>query len=136
MNEVPVEWVTNLLRGLPRSKVENCAVLYHYNVNTPYRRQLRTILRHAKFVGYDMENRSRFLRGLDDLQRYLDLKDVHLSDNTSISSRFVANAVALDTQSALVFEPVWRIINRERRSSVSLKVGQQSVQVIYVLPVI
>jgi hypothetical protein len=82
-----------------------------------------------------MENRSRFLRGLDDLQRYLDLKDVHLSDNTSISSRFVANSVALDTQSALVFEPVWRIINRERRSSVSLKVGQQSVQVIYVLPI-
>jgi len=83
-NEVPVEWVANLLRGLPRSKVENCALLYHYNVNTPYRRQLRTIFRNAKHVGYDMEGRSRFLRGLDDVQRYLDLTDVHLSDNTSI----------------------------------------------------
>jgi hypothetical protein len=35
-------------------------------------------------------------------------------------------------QAALVFEPVWRIINRGKRSSVSLKVGQESVQVIYV----
>lgn len=35
-------------------------------------------------------------------------------------------------QAALVFEPVWRIITREKRSSVSIKVGQESVQVIYV----
>lgn len=120
-NEVPVEWVTNLLRGLPRNKVENCALLYHYNVNTPYRRQLRTIFRNAKHVGYDMESRSRFLRGLEDVQRFLDLTDVHLSDNT----------IALDMQKAIEFEPVWRIITREKRSSVSIKVGQESVQVIY-----
>ena len=82
-NEVPVEWVANLLMGLPRAKAENCTMLYHYNVNSPYRRQLRTIFRQAKYVGYDMESRSRFLRGLDDLQRFLDLTDVHLSDNTS-----------------------------------------------------
>ena len=91
-NEVPVEWVANLLRGLPRVKVENCALLYHYNVNTPYRRQLRTIFRHAKHVGYDMEARSRFLRGLDDVQRFLDLTDVHLSDNTSMLFLFVADS--------------------------------------------
>jgi len=84
-NEVIVEWVSNLLRGLPRAKVENCHMLYHYNVNTPYRRHLRTIFRHAKHVGFDMEQRSKFLRGLDDVQRYLDLTDVRLSENTSAS---------------------------------------------------
>lgn len=83
-NELPPEWVTNLLRGLPRSRVENCALIYHYNVNTPYRRQIRTIFRNAKQLGFEMESRSRFLRGLDDVQRFLDLTDVHLSDNTSI----------------------------------------------------
>jgi hypothetical protein len=36
-------------------------------------------------------------------------------------------------QKAIEFEPVWRIITREKRSSVSIKVGQESVQVIYVL---
>jgi Divergent CRAL/TRIO domain len=121
-NEVIVEWVSNLLRGLPRHKVENCHMLYHYNVNTPYRRHLRTIFRHAKHVGFDMEQRSKFLRGLDDVQRYLDLTDVRLSENT----------IALEMQNALVFEPVWRIITREKRSAVSIKVGQESVQVIYV----
>ena len=120
-NEIPVEWVTNLLKGLPRNKVENCALLYHYNVNSPYRKQLRTIFRNAKHVGYDMEGRSRFLRGLEDVQRYLDLTDVHLSDNT----------IALDMQKAIEFAPVWRIISREKRYSVSLRVGQESVQVIY-----
>ena len=40
--------------------------------------------------------------------------------------------VALEMQNALVFEPVWRIITREKRSAVSIKVGQESVQVIYV----
>jgi hypothetical protein len=35
-------------------------------------------------------------------------------------------------QSALVFEPVWRILTRDKRASVSIKVGQESVQVIYV----
>jgi Divergent CRAL/TRIO domain len=121
-NEVIVEWVSNLLRGLPRHKVENCHMLYHYNVNTPYRRHLRTIFRHAKHVGFDMEQRSKFLRGLDDVQRYLDLTDVRLSENT----------IALEMQNALVFEPVWRIITRDKRSAVSIKVGQESVQVIYV----
>jgi hypothetical protein len=83
-----VEWVTNLLRGLPRNKAENCALIYHYNVNTPYRRQLRTIIRNAKNVGFDMESRSRFLRGLEDMQRYLELTEVRLSENTGISSKF------------------------------------------------
>jgi hypothetical protein len=32
-----------------------------------------------------MEGRSRFLRGLEDVQRYLDLTEVRLSENTSIS---------------------------------------------------
>ena len=85
VNEVPVEWVTNLLRALPRAKAENCAMIYHYNVNTPYRRQIRTIFRNAKHVGYDMEGRSRFLRGLEDVQRFLDLTEVKLSENTSMS---------------------------------------------------
>ena len=110
-----------MLRGLPRTRVDNCAMIYHYNVNTPYRRQLRTIFRHAKIVGFDMEGRSRFLRGLEDAQRFLDLADVRLCENT----------IALDIQAALVFEPVWRIITKEKRCSVSLKVGQESVQVIY-----
>jgi len=35
-------------------------------------------------------------------------------------------------QAALAFEPVWRIITRERRLAVSIKVGQESVQVLYV----
>lgn len=39
-----------------------------------------------------MEARSRFLRGLDDVQRFLDLTDVHLSDNTSMLSLFVADS--------------------------------------------
>ena len=90
-NEVPVEWVANLLRGMPRSKVENCAMLYHYNVNTPYKRQLRTIFRNAKHVGYDMEGRSRFLRGLADIQRYLDLADIRLTDNTGMLTILVAD---------------------------------------------
>jgi hypothetical protein len=83
-------------------------------------------------MGYDMEGRSRFLRGLDSVQRFLDLTDVHLSDNTSMPSHCWLTTVALDMQAALVFEPVWRIITREKRSSVSIKVGQESVQVIYV----
>jgi len=72
-----------MLRSLPRNKVENCVLIYHYNVNSPYRRQIRTVFRNAKLLGFDMEGRSKFLRGLDDVQRYLDLTDVHLSDNTS-----------------------------------------------------
>lgn len=35
-------------------------------------------------------------------------------------------------QNALVFEPVWRIITRDKRSAASIKVGQESVQVVYV----
>jgi hypothetical protein len=85
INELPPEWVTNLIRGLPRNKVENCAVIYHYNVNTPYRRQIRTIFRNAKQQGFEMEGRSRFLRGLEDVQKSLDLTDVRLSDTTGIS---------------------------------------------------
>jgi hypothetical protein len=81
-NEVPVEWVTNLLRGLPRAKVDNCSVIYHYNVNTPYRRQLRSIFRNAKHVGFEMEGRSRFLRGLDDVQTFMELSEVHLPETT------------------------------------------------------
>ena len=81
-NELPIEWVANLLRSLPRAKIENCSLIYHYNINTPYRRHLRTIFRNAKHLGFDMEGRSRFLRGLDDVQRFLDLADVHLSENT------------------------------------------------------
>lgn len=133
LNEVPVEWVTNLLRALPVGKADNCAMIYHYNVNTPYRRQIRTIFRNAKHVGYDMEGRSRFLRGLEDVQRYLDLTEVRLSENTSIPVHSaLLIIVALDMQAALAFEPVWRIITRERRLAVSIKVGQESVQVLYV----
>jgi hypothetical protein len=130
-NEAPVEWFSSLLRSFPRGKLQNLVVIYHYNVNTPYRRQLRLLLRHAKLFGFDMEARSRFLRGLDSVQRFLDLTDVHLSDNTSLPPASWLTIVALDMQAALVFDPVWRIITREKRSSVSIKVGQESVQVIY-----
>jgi hypothetical protein len=131
-NELPIDWLTSLLRSLPRGKLQNLAVVYHYNVNTPYRRQLRAIFRNCKLMGYDMEGRSRFLRGLDSVQRFVDLTDVHLSDNTSMPSNYSLTTVALDMQAALVFEPVSRIITREKRASVSIKVGQESVQVIYV----
>jgi hypothetical protein len=39
--------------------------------------------------------------------------------------------VALDLQSALLFKPVCRITARDKRSSVSIKVGKDSVQIIY-----
>jgi hypothetical protein len=90
-NETPAEWLSALMRSFPHGKLQNMAILYHYNVNTPYRRQLRTIFRNAKLMGYDMEGRSRFLRGLDSVQRYLDLTDVHLSDNTSILCHCLAD---------------------------------------------
>ena len=88
---MPLEWLTTLMESLPRTKLQNLTVIYHYNVNTPYRRHLRPLIRNAKLLGFDLEARSRFLRGLDSVQRYLDLTDVHLSDNTSTLCKLLAN---------------------------------------------
>jgi len=83
-NEVPPEWVIHLVRNLPRSRMENCAVVYHYNINTSYRRQLRTIFREVQAGGFDIEGRSRCLRGLDDIEQYIELSNCTLSDATGI----------------------------------------------------
>ncbi|RIB13611.1 hypothetical protein C2G38_1974674 [Gigaspora rosea] len=114
-NEVQPQWVQQFLQILPFNAIENLAALYFYNPNiVSFFYQLLSL------ISIRISKKTYFFCTLEELHQYIAPQDVRLPNRT----------MQLDTDLPQIFNPVIRISHYRMQVPVTMKISNETIQII------
>ncbi|KAI8390971.1 uncharacterized protein BYT42DRAFT_508674 [Radiomyces spectabilis] len=119
MNEIPNQWISQILQLLPFDIYDNVATIHIYNPNSYLRKYIKKLPRP---VTHKISKRITFAVTLAELHEHIHPSEIRLLKST----------MALDTEPSAVFYPVNRISQYKITIPVTVKVGAEYVQVMSV----
>ncbi|RCH94224.1 Ras GTPase activating protein ira2, partial [Rhizopus stolonifer] len=118
-NDIPAQWLKQLLKLASQDLVDNTVNLYIYNPNTFLKYYLRkTQIRPT----HKLQKRTFFAVTLADLQEHFQAIEIKLPDST----------IGLETDPSVVFFPVYKIIQYKTNIPLAIKVSAEYVQIMTV----
>ncbi|KAI9491357.1 hypothetical protein BDB00DRAFT_874401 [Zychaea mexicana] len=118
-NEIPSQWISQLLQLLPFDMYDNVAMIHIYNPNSFLRKYVKKLPRP---VTHKISKRISFAVTLVELQEHINASEIRLPKSTT----------GLETEPSAVFFPVNRISQFKAQVPVTVKVGAEYVQVMTV----
>ncbi|KAI9261580.1 hypothetical protein BDA99DRAFT_547292 [Phascolomyces articulosus] len=118
-NEIPSQWISQLLQLLPFDMYDNVAMIHVYNPNSFLRKYIKKLPRP---VTHKITKRISFAVTLVELQEHIHASEIRLPKSTA----------GLETEPSAVFFPVNRISQFKAQVPVTVKVGAEYVQVMTV----
>ncbi|KAI8137099.1 hypothetical protein BJV82DRAFT_547510 [Fennellomyces sp. T-0311] len=118
-NEIPSQWISQLLQLLPFDMYDNVAMIHIYNPNSYLRKYIKKLPRP---VTHKITKRISFAVTLVELQEHISPSEIRLPKSTT----------SLETEPSAVFFPVNRISQFKAQVPVTVKVGAEYVQVMTV----
>lgn len=142
-NEIPAQWLSQLMQILSADIADNIAVVYLYNPNT----HLRSYLKKAPlvFLSGKLSKRIVFAATLAEIQEHIHSHEIKLPDTTSklkalsfnhiLCSKLIHLSrilVGLETEPNAVFFPVYKLLQFRTQMPLSIKVSAEYVQIMTV----
>ena len=118
-NEIPSQWISQLLQLLPFDMYDNVAMIHIYNPNSFLRKYIKKLPRP---VTHKITKRISFAVTLVELQEHINASEIRLPKSTT----------GLETEPSAVFFPVNRLSQFKAQVPVTVKVGAEYVQVMTV----
>ncbi|KAI9310474.1 hypothetical protein BX666DRAFT_2126182 [Dichotomocladium elegans] len=118
-NEVPCQWISQLLQLLPFDATENVVAIHMYNPNSSFRKFMKRLQRPVshKFSKYFTSSAT-----LLELQEYINVSEIRLPNSTT----------ALETEPNAVYFPVNRISQFKAQVPVTVKISAEYIQIMTV----
>ncbi|OZJ04004.1 hypothetical protein BZG36_03619, partial [Bifiguratus adelaidae] len=118
-NEIPNQWINQLVQLIPSDLVDNITTVYIFNVNFNLRRYVKRL---SRPLSHKVLKRIVFATTIAELSDYIAPNDILLPNTT----------VALEAENSTVFFPVTKITPYRTMVPVTIKVGVQHIQIMTV----
>ncbi|KAI8975358.1 hypothetical protein BDF20DRAFT_914298 [Mycotypha africana] len=118
-NEIPAQWIQQLMQLLSDEKSDNITICYIYNPNSYLRSFIKKLTRP---ISHRFLKRIQFAVTLSELHEYISKAELRLPKLT----------VALETDPSAVFFPVNKVVNYSTQLPVTVKVSAEYVQIMTV----
>ncbi|KAG1177602.1 hypothetical protein G6F70_005649 [Rhizopus microsporus] len=119
-NEVPSQWINQLMQLLSSDIMGSFAALHVYNSNSYLRTYLKKI--EVQQLPHKLSKKTSFTATLSELQEYIQASEIKLPKLT----------IGLETEPSAVFFPVYKIIQYRANIPLTIKVSAEYIQIMTV----
>jgi neurofibromin 1 len=118
-NEVPVQWINQLMQLISDDRADSISAIYIYNPNSYLRTFIKKLTRP---ITHKFSKRIFFAVTLAEIQEYIQPSEIRLPKATT----------GLETEPSAVFFPVNKIIQFRTQIPVTVKIGAEYIQIMTV----